>query len=632
MLKQKKNRRKARSKNKKQQQQKGVFQPGLGFTLDDCVISKPNEPPVVDTRKMLWMYYAGKYGELVQLFINVAAAYEKYIFAKLRPESQVNVDSFIQTFLYILTCPDFKIPSASFYNLMAASPLLNNLVAMSSVLNTDGTLRSVLVQPNNFFKVLPLCTVRNEVQVNVPSLFETNPQLASLWWLQYTSGLAGLTNERSYTNARQWITNIPDKLILPDWRCTPLYFQATYIDPDRDRFLKKRMNERIQAHIPKFTIEVKNTPTPKRIAVVASRWYTKSAVYKTSAPHIAALKERGYDMDLVHLGSRHVDDILERDVFSTVKYVDIGRGGFRFNEVVDNDYAAIYYPDIGMNNESIWMSNLRLAPVQIMGLGHPVSTFGSEIDYVISGEEVEPSHVQDNYYERVVLIPGLGATPVNPEYERKHADKPTEGDFLINCCWTAPKINYPMLQALLEIKKRAKRRVVFNFLPSWTVGRQNSAIPFLRDMKLLFGDDVLVTAEKPYHEYLEKMESGNLSLVPHPFGGYNTVVDSFAVGLPCVAIEGTKWYNRCGPGLLRRCGFDDLIVQTVEEYIDKTVEIIENESYWLELVGRLALVDLEKTLYVTDEPSYFADAFDYLLANHERLQADGNRNPIRIGC
>ena len=630
MSKAKKKRRKARSKNKKQS---SIFQPGLGFSLADCIKSKTGEPPVIDTRKMLWMYYADKHAEIVQLLVNVAAEYEKFIFARLRPDSQVNVDNFVHTFLYIFTRPDFIIPPELFFNLMAASPILNNLVAMSSIMSTDGALRSVLVQPNNFFKVLPLCTVRNEVQVNIPSLFENNAQLASLWWLQYTSGLAGLSNMQSYTNARRWLSKLPDKLILPDWRCTPLYFQATYIDIDKDRLIKKRMNERIQNHIPKFELEITNIPKPKRIAIVASRWYTKSAVYKTSEPHITALKERGYDMDLVHLGSRHVDDILERDAFSSVKYVDIGKEGFRYDEIADNDYAAIYYPDIGMNNESIWLSNLRLAPVQIMGLGHPVSTFGSEIDYVITGEEVEhPDYVEDNYYERVVLIPGLGATPVNPMYTQKHAEKATKPDFMINCCWTAPKINYPMLQALVEIKKRAERKVVFHFLPSWTIGRQNSAIPFLRDLKVLFGGDCLVTAEKPYHEYLEKMESGNLSLVPHPFGGYNTVVDSFAVGLPCVAIEGTKWYNRCGPGLLRRCGFDDLIVNSVEDYITKTVEIIDNEAYWMELVGRLSLVDLKKTLYATDEPGYFADAFDFLLANHARFKVDGSRKPLRIGC
>jgi len=632
MSKAKKNRRKARSKNKKQNPT-GIFQPPLGFTLGDCVTTTAGQPPVVDTKKMLWMYYAGKHAELVQLLVNVAAAYEKYIFARLRPEAQVDVDNFVQTFLYIFTRPDFVIPSEHFFNLMAASPMLNNLVAMSSILSTDGALRSVLVQPNNFFKVLPLCTVRNEVQVNIPALFKNNSQLASLWWLQYTSGLAGMSNATTYKNAMTCFANVPEELILPDWRCTPLYFQATYINPDKDRLIKKRMNERIQNHLPNFKLEIVNTPKPKRIAIIASRWYTKSAVYKTSEPHIAALKARGYDMDLVHLGSRHVDDILERDIFSSVKYVDIGKGGFRYDEIADNDYEAIYYPDIGMNNESIWLSNLRLAPVQIMGLGHPVSTFGSEIDYFITGEEVEhPTEVINNYYERVVLIPGLGATPVNPKYTKKQSQKPTENDFLINCCWTAPKINYPMLQALVEIKKRAKRKVSFHFLPSWTIGRQNSAIPFLRDMKVLFGDDVLVTAEKPYHEYLEKMESGNLSLVPHPFGGHNTVVDSFAVGLPCVAIEGTKWFNRCGPGLLRRCGFEDLITDSVEEYITKTIEIIDNEAYWLELIGRLALVDLEKTLYETEEPGYFADAVDYLIANHSRLQVEGSKQPIRIGC
>jgi predicted O-linked N-acetylglucosamine transferase (SPINDLY family) len=327
-----------------------------------------------------------------------------------------------------------------------------------------------------------------------------------------------------------------------------------------------------------------------------------------------------------------VDPIIDRENFNDVKYVSIGREGFKYGEIANNDYSAMYFTDIGMNNESIWLSNMRFAPVQIMGLGHPVSTFGSNIDYFITGEEVEhPDLLLENYSERPVLIPGLGTTPVDPKYTLKQVEK-ADPEFLINCCWTAPKITYPMLQALAEIKKRAKRRVVFHFLPSWTVGRQNSAIPFLRDVKTLFGDDVLVTAERPYHDYLERMEAGHLSLVPHPFGGCNTVVDSFATGLPCVAIEGTKWYNRCAPGLLRRCGFDDLITDSIEDYIAKTVEIVDNESYWSELVGRLARVDLEKTLYKTEDTAYFADAIDYVIANHSQLQLDATRTPIRIGC
>jgi len=608
------------------------LQAPLGFMLSDMMTSKPNEPPTVDVPKMLWLYQTGRHADLVQFFVNVCAKYEQYIVVRLQPAAQVQVDEFVFTALYILTRPDFKIPKEIFLNFMAAAPIFNNLVSLSSYQDTDGALRSVLSQPENFFKVLPLCTARNTIHVDVQGLFDTNQHLASIWWLQYISGISGMTNENNYNNATQMLANVPKELILPDWRCTPLYFTATYIDPHMDRLVKEKMNACIQNHIPSFPREIVNVPTKKRIAIIASRWYTRSAVYKTSEPHITALKQRGYDMDLIHLGSRHVDDILERDDFTNVKYVEIGRAGFKYDEIADNDYEAVYFPDIGMNNESIWLSNMPLAPVKIMGLGHPVSTWGSKIDYIITGDEVERPDLTDlNYSERVVMIPGLGASPVDPEYTRKHAEK-ADPEFIINCCWTAPKINYPMLQALVEIKKRANRRVVYHFLPSWTAGRQNSAIPFLRDMRVLFGEDVLVTAERPYHDYLEKMESGHLSLVPHPFGGYNTVVDSFAVGLPCVAIEGTKWYNRCGPGLLRRCNFHDLVVDSVEGYIDKVVEIVDNPSLWHELVGRLAMVDLQKTLYITEEPGYFADAFDYLLENHARLQAQNSRTPIRIGC
>src|SRR2546429_306824 len=82
--------------------------------------------------------------------------------------------------------------------------------------------------------------------------------------------------------------------------------------------------------------------------------------------------------------------------------------------------TVVYYPDIGMTPQSILLANLRLAPIQIMSLGHPVSTWGSEIDYFISGADVEPpNYPERNYSERLVLLPGCGGVYNRPLYERR---------------------------------------------------------------------------------------------------------------------------------------------------------------------------------------------------------------------
>ena len=42
-----------------------------------------------------------------------------------------------------------------------------------------------------------------------------------------------------------------------------------------------------------------------------------------------------------------------------------------------------------MHMANIFLCNLRLAPVQVTSYGHPASTHGGLVDYVIGGEEVE---------------------------------------------------------------------------------------------------------------------------------------------------------------------------------------------------------------------------------------------------
>ena len=47
------------------------------------------------------------------------------------------------------------------------------------------------------------------------------------------------------------------------------------------------------------------------------------------------------------------------------------------NWIVDEQFDIIFYPDLGMKMESIWLANKRLAPIQIASYGHPVSSYGA---------------------------------------------------------------------------------------------------------------------------------------------------------------------------------------------------------------------------------------------------------------
>ena len=71
------------------------------------------------------------------------------------------------------------------------------------------------------------------------------------------------------------------------------------------------------------------------------------------------------------------------------------------------------YPDIGMEPFTYFLAFARLAPVQCVTWGHPLTTGLDTIDWFLSGESLETEEADAHYTERLVRLRGL------PTYYRK---------------------------------------------------------------------------------------------------------------------------------------------------------------------------------------------------------------------
>ena len=74
------------------------------------------------------------------------------------------------------------------------------------------------------------------------------------------------------------------------------------------------------------------------------------SVYRILSECVAALKD-SYELTLIHLGDRNLD--IDTQYFQEVKYLQFQNGKFDLSCLYNNDFAVIYYPDIGMLPESI---------------------------------------------------------------------------------------------------------------------------------------------------------------------------------------------------------------------------------------------------------------------------------------
>jgi len=589
------------------------------------------EPPEVDQAELMRLYTTGEHAQLIDRLLQLLQHYANHTYMHMSPELQRRINNLVEILLFLLTKQDLEIPREKMVPLLNLHPVITNLVAVSSFRTTDAQLDIVGRQQQNLLRLLLLYSARNKTWIHPRLFFDVNPFLASLWYMLYPLSTGPGVLPETYENVQRYLEAIDDRFQVIDPRITHLYFLSTNINPALDRKVKEQIHADLRRRIGQ--VEMCNHPAPDHVAIVTGKWWPGSAVYKSSYPMVRTL-EGHYRLTLVHLGDGH--PMLDTSLFSEVIHVRFEGDRFDLSRLVGNSFQLAYYPDVGMLPESIWLADLRIAPIQVMGYGHPASTFGSQIDYIIGGLDSELlEEAEQNYSERLVAIPGIGAHPVYPDYRRNcttdgDSDSHTREQVLINCSWGASKINYPMLKNLLAIRRRARRKIRFQFFPNWSVERFNLLLPLCRDLQEIFGHDVSVVSNAEYPLYMQRMEQAQFSLDSYPFGGYNTIVDSLYLGKPVVTYEGRQFYNRAASALLRKVGLEELVARSDEEYIEKAVRLADDERYRQQLTQRLLELDLKARLFDTEEPQYFRRAIDFLIENHTQLAAEQSRQPIVI--
>lgn len=587
-----------------------------------------SQNPQINPRDLLTLYLNQEYDQLSEKLLKVLEHFESETYYALTVESQYFINVFVKNFLYLFSQPEYILSDRHVNRFIQLNLTISNLVAMSSLKSTDAYLEILRNQPRNFAKLLALYSARNTVKFDRKSLFEANPQLSCLWYSCYCESYrSGVINQETYHNLREHITYKDDKLT-DFYNIDDLYFGSTYIDGDRDREIKQKINESIKKSPLATHAQIENKPNPKKIAVITSLWFSQHSVYRTLSEFVDALKD-DYELTLVHLGP--IRNNLDIGFFKEIRYVYIANGLLNIDSIIKNEFIAVYYPDVGMIPESIFLANLRIAPVQICGVGHSVSTFGSEIDYYISGDDVELSEgAEANYSERLVLLPGFGVIHNLPHYQLRNVEK-TRSEFIINCPWYAQKINYPMLCHLKQIVSQSQKQILFRFFAGGALTRKNDFLPFANELESILGKECaeLVVA-KPYDEYMAQMEEGDICIEPYHFGGCNTVADSLYLRKPTVTFEGKKWYNRIGSQMLRAVGCSELIAQRPTEYVTLILKLIHDDVYRESIQTQLQKVNLERTIFSTNAKIDFKKAINFLIKHHQELTHENSRHPIRI--
>ena len=212
----------------------------------------------------------------------------------------------------------------------------------------------------------------------------------------------------------------------------------------------------------------------------------------------------------------------------------------------------VLYPSIGMTYWTFALSLLRLAPLQLMGAGHPAPACGVHIDGTLVYNEMasaaHPAFGPVYAYDRQPLPtppPGGWAAP-----GRTAGAAPV---LAVNAAWM--KWSPDFLGAVQEVIDAAPPGTTLQFFPNVS---GPAYLARRRELAALFPGAVVHPAAG-YVAYMEALARSDLVLQSFPFGGTNTVMDALALGIPMVCMEADDLAGAADPLLLRHAGLGDLV-------------------------------------------------------------------------
>ncbi|MCB0153308.1 MAG: tetratricopeptide repeat protein [Anaerolineae bacterium] len=236
----------------------------------------------------------------------------------------------------------------------------------------------------------------------------------------------------------------------------------------------------------------------------------------------------------------------------------------------------LYYPDIGMEPVTYALATARLAPVQCVSWGHPVTTGLPTMDYFISSELFEPPQAQAHYTEKLVRLKGVNTYYYRPQLPQNLQGRAFFGlrpdSHIYLCPQTLFKFHPdfdPILAAILQADPAGQLVLLDGQHRQWNdilLRRFEQTMPHLLDR-------ICFLPAQSYENFLNLLAVADVMLDTVHFGGGNTTLEAFAVGTPVVTLPSEFLRGRLTYGFYQKMGLSSCIARTPAEYVQIALKL-----------------------------------------------------------
>ena len=502
--------------------------------------------------------------------------------------------------------------------IFASSPFVNaDHVLQAYSRNPDKTNLSDFHLDNTKSSLIKFCILylpESNINVNFDALWNLDPKLcSSLCFALQSPRFIG--TEQSFSKRGTLLQWFPEKLAtienlnnVPSAISHDVYMHCSYDIAENKHWVKKALNQVIRRHLleggwtDRDVTKLGERNGKPVMVVLLEHFHSSHSIYRTHSTSMIAARERFH---LIGVGNEAVDAAGQAvfDEFHLLKGDNIFSKLNELKEICEKNGAAVLYmPSIGMDLTTIFASNTRLAPVQVIALGHPATTHSDFIEYVI----VEDDYVGSEkcFSEQLLRLPKDALPYVPSALAPQHVEyRLRENPEVVNIgiASTTMKLNPYFLAALKAIRDRANVKVHFHFALGQSSGVTHPYVE--RFIKSYLGNDATAHPHAPYDQYLRILHNCDMMVNPFPFGNTNGIIDMVTLGLVGVCKTGAEVHEHIDEGLFKRLGLPEwLIANTVDEYIERAIRLAENHQERLELRRHIIENNGLQTLF-TGDPS-----------------------------
>jgi len=375
------------------------------------------------------------------------------------------------------------------------------------------------------------------------------------------------------------------------------FFACSYAtSPDKYEF-KKWLTSLIRHNLPQWlSPEVKQyiddipdfKQKPKlKMAVMLEQYLPNHAMYRCFNNRLQSLSR---DYELIAF----IDEMnINNEALSFFDKVIGFENVFNINQnaelVLQEKPDIVFYPSIGLNFWGIYLSQLRLAPKQLMMGGHPSSSFSPEIDgFLMLGNTFSLEDIQQYTSEKVVMIEeeskDTGGLTMHEDIDESFLKNHNqfiedEQEIKIGINGILTKVNYSIIDVCKRIQANTNKKVTFYFY----CASHKKQLPYLSSKKQLSRmlKSFKLIHFSSYKKYMISISECHFLLPTLPFGGSNSNIDAVLLNKPKLFLKGNSHlYTYTDEASWGR--FDlvkELGCNSIEELITKSFELINNTEY-----------------------------------------------------